>query len=359
MLPSIKINKYNKVFTLKELKDLDISDAKSISLLLDKSSLNDIDFIVDCINKGIVFNFYSYDYDVCEKINNKLQEHGFSFNYDLLDDGKLIDRSYIDVRKFAMLRVPNTYAMWNVKFDDKLYVTQYGPSFFSYRRSNDTFCGYYDKKTLYEIERIASMISSLSKDLTDIEKVVLVSNYVQKYFQFIKIGESHVNDEVYVLNNYNAYPNTIDEITLGNASTALFEGFGVCRTFADVTTLLSNNPYLKLNIISVSSGDHAWNVINLNGKYYEIDNTRCITRGENRMREALKATKFNSEYILFGRKTSDRVAHEKANSFDNSKIEEDDFDRDYLSTVLDFLEEKYDIGFSYSDDLLSYPTHKK
>ena len=247
----------------------------------------------------------------------------------LIDDNKQIDRSYIDITKLKNIKliVPNTYAMWNIKFKDKLYCYQY--LYKNKAIENDTFSGYYDKETLIEVERIASIIKDFGEYLTDVEKVIIISNYLQKYCQF--------KDD--------------DKITpkeLGDSKTALFKGIGVCRTFADATTLLSNNPYLKLNVRNVRSQNHVWNIIEIDGKVYQIDNSRAISNGKYTNTDELRTSKFNSEYLLFGENSISKLNHEKILfGLLPINLSAYDFDRKYTEAAIEYLESTNMINFDY------------
>lgn len=323
-------------YNIDELKNMNYEDIlnRCSGIIINKENLiNNIELFIKISSINRINNILCLDYE-STLILEKLKEKNI-INKDkiyLLDDNKQIDRSYIDTTKFNKLKlfIPNTYAMWNVKFKDKLYCYQY--LYQNGSIENDLYNGYYDKETLVEVERIASMIKDFDNKLTDIEKVILISNYLQKYCQF--------------------EDNNIDEKELGNPKTALFNNIGVCRTFADATTLLSNNPYLKLKVRNVRSQKHVWNIIELNGKTYQIDNSRAISDGKYTDRSSLKTDKFNSEYILFGNNSLKTLHHEEMirGLQINCPLSQEDYDRKYLNAAIEYLEDTGMVDFDYKEN---------
>ena len=320
-------------YNLEELKDMSRDNIieRCSDIIVDKNSLlNNIKLFLELSKINRINKILSLDYE-SSIILDELKEKDL-FKRDkvyLIDDYKQIDRNYIDITKLKNIKliIPNTYAMWNVKFDYKLYCYQY--LYKNYSVENDAFSGYYDKETLIEVERISSMIKDFSDNLTDIEKVIIISNYLQKYCKF---EES----------------DSISEKELGDPKTALFLGIGVCRTFADATTLLSNNPYLKLKVRNVRSKNHVWNIIELNDKVYQIDNSRAISNGKYTKNDELRTSKFNSEYLLFGENSLKKLNHEDMLfGLLPSNISKEDFDREYISAALEYLDSTDMIDFNY------------
>lgn len=357
-----------KNFTLEELKQLEEEEIKkyAIKLVLTIQDIknNEDLFLEYIVKKGIAI--YCKDYESALLVN-ELVNKGIIKPYEiyLMDDQEQKDRSYIDATVFknVTLRVPNTYAMWGVKFDDKLWVYQYQ---LQNDLTNETeFSGYYDHETLKEVERIALMISEFPEVLTDVEKIILVSNYLQKYCQFIEGKESHVGNDIYVLDDVqdenSVNPKNVTQIVLGDSKTALFNNFGVCRTFADATTLLLNNPYLRIKTRNVRSEyPHVWNVVELNGKTYQLDNSRAISRGKYRLPDALKTAGFDYEYVLYGQAYSDEIGHEKMNdrTYLSLPLSIESFDRRYIEAAVEHLKDTDMVNFNYGDKVF-YRSHKK
>ena len=316
-------------YTLEELKDLskeDIINRCSDIIIYKKSLINNIKLFLECIKLIRINNILAIDYESAIIID-ELKGKGL-INKDkvyLIDDNKQIDRSYIDTTKLNNIKliIPNTYAMWNIKFNDKLYCYQY--LYNNMAIENDTFSGYYDKETLIEVERIASMIKDFDDNLTDVEKIILISNYLQKYCTY--------KDD-----------RNIDPKELGDSKTALFKGIGICRTFADATTLLSNNPYLNLKVRDVRSENHVWNIIELNGKYYQIDNSRAISNGLYTDKENLRTDKFNKEYLLFG---TNMKHEEMIRGLRPNNLSEEGYDKEYIDAAIEYLDNTNLVDFDY------------
>lgn len=354
-----------KTMTLEELKDIE-EDKISIecsSILLNVTDIrNNVALLLKYGNMGNI-DLLCGDYESALIINELINKGKINkFTIYLMDDMELKDRSYIDTSLFQNVRfvIPNTYAMWNVKFNDKLYVYPY---LCKDGIRSENYSEYYDKETLSEIKRISSMISEFPSNLTDVEKIILVSNYLQMYCQFIEGKDSSVGDDIYIVDNINedVIPNpiSISREELGNPKTALFHNFGVCRTFADATTLLLNNPYLKVNVRNVRGKNHVWNTVEINGKTYQLDNSRAISRGKNRMEEALRATKFNSEYILFGEDSIQSLNHERIDeNFITKPRNKEDFDKKYIDAAIEFLESTDLVNFNYGNEAF-YDSHKQ
>ena len=316
-------------YTLNELKDMTKEDIvyRCSDIIVDKETLmNNMKLFLDCSKLIRVNNILASDYESVIILDD-LKEKGL-FNRDkvyLLDDYKQIDRSYIDITKLKNIKliVPNTYAMWNIKFNDKLYCYQY--LYHNMAIESDNFSGYYDKETLIEVERIASMIKDFDDNLTDVEKIILISNYLQKYCTYK--DDKNINPK-----------------ELGDSKTALFKGIGICRTFADATTLLSNNPYLNLKVRDVRSENHVWNIIELNGKYYQIDNSRAISNGLYTDKEILRTNKFNKEYLLFG---TNMKHEEMIRGLRPINLSKEGYDKGYIDAAIEYLDSTNLVDFDY------------
>ena len=309
-----------------------------------------------------VDDYICKDYESAALIN-KLMKEGKINNKTiiLLDDNELRDRSYIDLTEYSNIMVPDTYVMWGVKHNNVIG---------AYTRLYHSGEGYgihpikHDDETINEVKRVASMISEFPEDLTDVEKMILVSNYLQMYDQFIEGEESTVGDERYILdqvleNSKLLAEGKAIEKLLETPKTALMNHFGVCSTFAYASTLLLNNPWVHINTKTVAGPGHFWNAVQLDDKLYQVDNSRAISRGKNRMPEALRATKFNTEYLLFGQGTSRLMNHEQIynETILPTPLRENDFDRNYIDAAVEHLDDTGLVSFEYGDKAF-YPSHK-
>lgn len=270
-------------------------------------------------------------------------------NIKLEDDLEMKDRSYIDFSQFKSVNliIPTSYFMWGVKNIDDTKTSM-------------------NQRTITEATRVASMIAEFPEHLSDIEKIILVVNYIQNYCEYInnRIDELHRTGEQFELKDDLLDKREVinklchqDIYQVGtNAEEPLFENYGTCSGFSELMVLLLNNPYLKIRCELVSGEGHSWNVVLLDGKYYNIDVTRSINYSPYRTKNNLKTTQFNKDYILVGTDYLDEEEHEKratplATSCEESKI---DFNQDYIYAAIEHLQETGLVQFEYANDNL-YP----
>ena len=289
---------------------------------------------------------------------NKLAEEGMINISEtiLVDDLEMKDRSYIDFAQFKKfkLTIPDNYFMWGVKnVDNSSRFTQ---------------------REIDEATRIALMVSQFPEKLTDVEKIILFVNYIQNNCEYLgyKTDKLFKTGEMFELkDNMEDKRDAIKKLChLGynmvgsTAGEPLFENYAVCEGFSLLMMLFLNNPYIRIrgehvkgynpNFISYSG--HAWNVILLNGKFYNLDLTRSITYSPYRAKNNLKTTKFNKEYILVGTDFLEKERHEKRTSelllpFEESR---EDFDRNYIDAAIEHLKSTGLVKFEYDNDSMYY-----
>ena len=297
---------------------------------------NNFDFFNKIFLSGYYNGVYTRDYEVLKYIEENFDK---SINLYLVDDFENKDRSYIDVDSFekSSIEIPLPYILW----------TNSNKNF----AINQTICNFNlwahaEEGTspikLEDLKRIREEVYKLAdkcKDLDEIEKIIMVSDYLQDRVQFINVNNKSVSkDGVYITSGSMPTPDNI-----GNISNILFNGFGVCRGIAASSTILLNNPQMNVNVRDVRGGDHVWNIAKVGNKYYYVDNTWCITRNPNKYDEALKAKSFSSEYLLFGDKTAQDIGHHEIDCLAPS-VEEDDYNRKMLDNKVKKLQyiAKYD-----------------
>ena len=276
----------------------------------------------------------------------------------LVDDFENKDRSYIDtniLKHKIRLRLPISYVMWNVKVGDKIYYyskttktednsdEKYGNWLQASGEINHTS---FSQETILEINRIAEMMSQVNNgNLTEVEKVIILSSFFQANMQFVKEINTTVLGETFVVKDDN---NEISPCGIGSADVSLIDHYGVCRSFADLTTLLGNNPHMNLNIRNVSGHSHAWNYIIIGGDCYYIDNTRAVSRNDFRQENALKATSFDPKHLLFGTDDAVLLNHEKQQSFVHRPVNKNSIDLGLIEAILENFYNNNLMAFDYS-----------
>ena len=244
----------------------------------------------------------------------------------LVDDYENKDRSYIDTTKFIKhkLYVPLTYFMWNVKFKDSCNV-------YCLRLNDfDTMVSLNGDKVLYKdiLIKIREILTQINtQNLTDLDKCILVSNYLQSKVQYTEDGyESHA-DKVYVIE---AEEQEVTKEKVGSLTSVITENYGLCIAIANATTLLLNNPILNVNTRSVYGNSHVWSLVTLDNKKYYMDNTWSITRNKNRVEGALKAQSFSDEYLLFGEEKATSIGHHNCLCYIDGILEKEDYSREEI-----------------------------
>ena len=284
--------------------------------------INNYDFFEKLFSIKDYTTVYSKDYRVLDYINKNF-DRPILFN--LIDDFENKDRSYIDLKSFekSSIEIPLAYALW-VDPTNESKVNQTLDSGNLWPSSGSGV----SPIKLEDLKRIREEVYKLAdkcKDLDEIEKIIMVSDYLQDRVQFINVNNKSISkDGIYITSGSMPTPDNI-----GNISNILFNGFGVCRGIAASSTILLNNPQMNVNVRDVRGGDHVWNIVKVGNKYYYVDNTWCITRNPNKYDEALKAKSFSSEYLLFGEKTAQDIGHHEIGCLAPS-VEEDDYNRKML-----------------------------
>ena len=318
-------------------------DKEFRNILIDKRLQElDLSYIIKIINNTGKITCTNYE-DIL--YINELANKGLvrKTNIHLEDDLEMKDRSYIDfsILKNITLTIPTSYYMWGVKNIDE-------------SKSN------INQKSIDEITRILEMIKQFPEELTDIEKIIIISNYIQQYCEYINSKKDILNrtkeqfeligdidDDREVIkklchDNYNQVGFNINE--------PLFQNYATCTGFAILMELFLNNPYIKIRTEQVSGNSHTWNVVLLNNKYYNLDITRSITYSPYRAKNNLRTLQFNEKYLLCGTDFLESEGHEKRETKLDLPIEEskEDFNPDYIEAAIEHLRSTGLIQFEYS-----------
>lgn len=313
---------------------------------------------IEKLNK-ITFTSEKYEY---AKIISKLFEKvNVRKRFELINDFQIRNRNEIDfsVLTFDEVVIPYDYYMY---IKNKKGITEYG-----YRYVNNNGVVTYDSSRDsvlsltgidYKIEQVLDEIFSGIdiNELTEVDKSVLISNWLQKNIQFLEGKESKVGDKVFICDDYN------EIYDLENPLTLLDKHIGVCAAFSKVSLFLLTHPKVGCicNLVPVSG--HLFFIQDIYNHKYAIDNTWCVTRNKKHYvdefgNESLKAMAFNDEYLLFGQEkieeSEDIKKYHTANSYlGNFNISLSDFSRDIIKKSVEKLtqlgvEFYYDINPMY------------
>ena len=291
-----------------------------------------------------------YDYicskniQVLERVESILESDNFKNNYYLclMDDFLIKDRSYInpDIFTKSTLVVPLTYTFWDFNLQDKQKIA----CCYNNNRFGPISCSglpFLTKDQLDKLNNLINVIANHYGSCTDIEKVILISNYLQRHVQFVDTNNvSSSLNRTYITDSH--------DIKVGNnvydPINVLFNHYGVCEGIANASSILLNNPLMNVNVGAVVGSGHCWNYVLIDGKYYYFDNTWAITRNPNQFSESLKANSFDSSFLLFGDDTAKDIKNHNPESI-IPNIEQDDFEQ----KVIKDKQKKLARTYSFSD----------
>lgn len=154
------------------------------------------------------------------------------------------------------------------------------------------------QKKIYQI--IDEIFKGINIDeLSDLDKSILVSNYIQNNIQYIEGKSSFGDNKEYICEkiiNKNGESHYLINLLNGN-------NYGVCGPISLLTVLLLDNPIVKCNCQFIDAGmfsGHYFTTQIIDGKEYIIDNTWNITRNKDKYDGSLKARSFSYDYLLIG-----------------------------------------------------------
>ena len=178
--------------------------------------------------------------------------------------------------------------------------------------------------SLEQEEKVDEEVSNLLKSLdlsnkTDYQKVKAIYDYICSNVTY---DHDNLNDESYSL-KYTAYA-------------ALINKTAVCQGYASLFYRLALDAGVDTRVISgEAGGPHAWNIVKLNGKYYNLDSTRDAGR---------------STYAYFLKNTNDFDDHVRDNDYQSNEFIEEYPMWDESYTEIDC--NKY--GHNYSEPIYKW-----
>ena len=240
----------------------------------------------------------SNNFEVAKYFNLLLKGFDGKKIYNLLNDFDIKNRTELD---FSNLN----YEEVTIPFDYIMYIKQIkgitGYNLMHTTNKNIITIDTNKQKSYPNIQEIVnSIIDEIfgrlpMNQLDDIDKSVLVSNWIQKNIQFIKGKITNVAGRLFICDDYEPSDDTEDIMTVAN------KHFGVCNGIAKLSVALLSNPRVGCKCNMVRSPGHAYFTQIIDNEIYGVDNTWCITRNPNHVDECLMAASFSDTYLLIGK----------------------------------------------------------
>ena len=306
-----------------------IDRSKYSSIYIDDVNLfkENFDLFLKMISANCFENFSCHDYEGLKFIENELKNQ-VNITLGLVDDFQNKDRSYINIDEFEKteLVIPIAYSSWNVHSSNDIPIACYYSNLGHYSPFGIIGFSKISKEFLPKLNEIISEINSNWDNYTELDKLILISNYLQDRVQYVDENNSSEGKKgIYITDS-----NGIDvNLNVHNPEVTLLQRFGVCEGIANATTLLLNNPIINVNVRSVYGSSHVWNVVEIDGNFYQVDNTWAITRNESQYPESLKAKDFTSDYLLLGSKKMTELGHHNAATI-LPQLSADDYPREMI-----------------------------
>jgi len=192
-----------------------------------------------------------------------------------------------------------------------------------------------DYKTIIPYaKKLAENIKEL--DLTQLEQIIWIDNWMQKNIQYIKNRETSANGEIYIC----------EKIEKQAVVTDVFKNhFGVCEDIsASIAAILY---FLDITFEVLQGNGHAWLLVEVEGNDYLWDCTHNITRNPNRVHEALKASEYSHSFTLIGQ--NDYIS--KYNDFGilGFAAKDTGMSKMRIEEVIKRLSEQHHVQFVYGD----------
>ena len=306
---SVNIKKIYDFAELIYMPKEDIQKRIDCNLYIENFDLlkNNFDLFLWILKNCKVNSVCSSDFQCLKYIEENLKDY-INIKLSLMDDFQNHDRSYLELNQFekCKIEIPLCYILW-IPNPQENQLVSLGHHEYNLNAVSFNFWENISLENLKKIKEIIERIALQCSHLSDLEKAILISNYLQNSVQYVDENNiSETIDGVYITDSRDM-PVTNRDVS--SPEVVLLQGYGKCAGIAAATTLLSNNPLINLKVRPIRNSSHAWNSIEINGKYYYIDNTWNITRNPDRFYESLKAQSFSSQYLFFGQETADLIGH--------------------------------------------------
>lgn len=295
-----------------------IKNSNSLSILVNYESLiGNVDLLEHILDIKQIEQINCIDYKSAIIIENEIKNNCIPIF--LIDDFKNKDRSKIDIDFFQRhkISIPLSYVMWNVNVKDNVDI-----ACFCHKDNRNMFSANGDtnlkKETLLKVKDI---LQKIRIPKTDVQRCLLISNYIQSKVQYIDGTETKTKNKIYVVEK------ELTSQECDRIDSVLFNNYGTCVSIANATTLLLNNPWMNVNVRSIIGSNHVWNTAIIDDELYYIDNTWSITKNPYQIPHSLKASQFTDEYILYGNETNEQLNNHKTDCRTPRVLSEEDYDR--------------------------------
>lgn len=183
------------------------------------------------------------------------------------------------------------------------------------------------------------------EDLTEIDKIILISNYLQSSVQYCNGKITTANGKKYET----AYDGNREDFSSPN--TVIEKNYGNCAAISGAFHILGEK--LGLSISRVDVGDHSYCIYNYNGKIYIIDPTFGCTRNENQVFGAPKAASFSDKYVMIALSDLAHTGHHILTTMliDDPRLATRELDRNIIIESVKKLKNK-GIEFTYPNKLV-------
>lgn len=241
---------------VKELKYIPFKVVKYIVKINERVKIDGYDNLFDVFGKLKKYSdcVLEIELNLFSKVNdsdfNKLYSFLSGINQDFKLTMKLGNLEVFSLEQLALLED------FKDKFDLKLKINQ---SYEGKERENNDYDNIYTIDKLIIIKKkIYSIVNNVPDDYNDLEKVLFV---------YLYLGRNIDYDEEIAILDYE-YRNCADSNSIYNV---LFNNRGVCSSFSVTFRVLMNAIGVECQV--VSSIDHEWNVVKINGYWYHLDLT--------------------------------------------------------------------------------------
>jgi len=208
-----------------------------------------------------IYNDYldPYEKNMYDLMLTGIRRHQTSINVDLAKMGCI---DYEDCGSFVDAANTALYL-------DHPELMNYAGYAWSYRNNKFTLIIRYaymlpfkDVIGILRTEKVVSDIKNATKDMTDKEKIIYVYNWM---------GANNYYDHIFMYTSKNQ--SIYNVFVKGNA---------VCAGFAKASQIIFSQIGIKSYLVlGTTGGEHMWNLVEYNGKYYYFDSTVSVGSDEN------------------------------------------------------------------------------